>query len=57
MRRLILVLAPLLIAAQFSPSEAMTRTKRILVFGDSNTWGSTTRVAGWQVTRLADDQR
>ncbi|MHC4043402.1 Lysophospholipase L1 [Bradyrhizobium sp. Rc3b] len=57
MRRFIPILASLLIVVQFSSGEALARSKRILVFGDSNTWGSTARVAGRQVTRLPDDQR
>jgi lysophospholipase L1-like esterase len=36
---------------------ASAQNKRVLVFGDSNSWGSSARVEGQPVTRLSDDVR
>ncbi|MBR0838872.1 hypothetical protein JQ607_01565 [Bradyrhizobium liaoningense] len=46
-----------ILSVHLSPDAAFAKSKRILVFGDSNTWGSTPRIAGQPVTRLPDNER
>lgn len=47
----------LIFSVHFAPDAAFAKSKRILVFGDSNTWGSTPRIGGQPVTRLPDNER
>ena len=57
MRRFLFIGVLVILAVQFSSAGAFAQSKRILVFGDSNTWGSTPRIVGQKVTRLSDDER
>ena len=46
-----------LLATQPATATAAFAGHRVLVYGDSNTWGSSARVQGRAITRLSDHER